>query len=168
VFGHSYGGVLALAAATDHPGAVAAVVVHEAPRAWEPWWPPPPPPDVDPGDYAEGFLRNVVGEDRWASLSDAARGLRRREGAPMVDELRWQSVRRYDGTRITAPVTVAVGERSRHTVHRAARLLAEECPQGELAVVDGAEHMAPLTHPRAMAALVEAALDRSDGTARHR
>jgi pimeloyl-ACP methyl ester carboxylesterase len=159
VFGHSYGGVVALAAATRHPGAVAGLVVYEAPRAWEPWWPPSPPPGTDPGDYAEGFLRNVAGEDRWEEMGEAARALRRREGVPMVDELRWQSVQRYDGTAITGPVTVVVGERSRRTVRRAAELLADECPRGQLALVAGAEHMAPLTHPRDVAALVDAAAD---------
>ena len=79
----------------------------------------------------------------------------------MVEELRWQSVQRYDGTAVDVPVTVAVGERSRPTVRRAAELLAAECPAGALAVVAGAEHMAPISHPRVVAGLVEAAVARA-------
>ena len=40
VVGHSYGGVLALAAAQDEPSLVRSVLAYEAPMAWVPWWPP--------------------------------------------------------------------------------------------------------------------------------
>ena len=39
VFGHSLGGVVALAFAERHPDLVPAVVAYEAPMAWQPWWP---------------------------------------------------------------------------------------------------------------------------------
>ena len=39
VFGHSYGGNVALAAAARHPELVVAVAVYETPLSWLDWWP---------------------------------------------------------------------------------------------------------------------------------
>ena len=39
VFGHSYGGNVALAAADRHPDLVRAVGVYETPLSWLDWWP---------------------------------------------------------------------------------------------------------------------------------
>ena len=39
VFGHSYGGNVALALAERHPQLVRAVAVYEVPLSWLPWWP---------------------------------------------------------------------------------------------------------------------------------
>ena len=39
VFGHSYGGNVALALAERHPQLVRAVAVFEVPLSWLPWWP---------------------------------------------------------------------------------------------------------------------------------
>ncbi|HCB37669.1 MAG TPA: hypothetical protein DEP66_05600, partial [Acidimicrobiaceae bacterium] len=147
VFGHSYGGVIALAlAARRHPG-VGAVVSYEAPRAWEAWWTPPPAPDVDPAQAAEQFYRSMVGDDVWHGLPAAARRARRAEGAAMVAELRHQHERRYDAAGIAVPVLAGVGECSGPRTRRAARLTAAEAPAGRLVVVAGAAHGAPASHP---------------------
>ena len=42
LFGHSYGGSIALGAVSRGNPFVRAAVSYEAPRTWEPWWPPPP------------------------------------------------------------------------------------------------------------------------------
>ena len=38
VVGHSFGGVVALAAASQRPDLVDGLVVYESPMSWEPWW----------------------------------------------------------------------------------------------------------------------------------
>ena len=39
LFGHSYGGNVALATAARLPEQIMAVAVYETPLSWEPWWP---------------------------------------------------------------------------------------------------------------------------------
>lgn len=159
VFGHSYGGVVALALAARRHHGIAAVVSYEAPRAWEPWWSPPPPTDVDPAEVAEQFCRAVMGEQVWNSLPAEARAARRREGSAMVAELGQQYVRRYDATQIEVPVIVGVGELSGDRTQSAARLTAAEAPAGELCVVAGAGHGAHMSHPEEVVAMVARAAE---------
>ena len=80
LFGHSLGGVVALAFAARHPELVPAVVAYEAPMAWQPWWPsaaPAPRRSTAPGDEAdaaERFMRRMVGDERWEGLPAAHAG----------------------------------------------------------------------------------------------
>ena len=59
VFGHSFGGDVALAAAERHPELVRAVGTYEAPMSWEPWW----PDDTAGGDAVR------LGEDEGPSAA---------------------------------------------------------------------------------------------------
>ena len=66
---------------------------------------------------------------------------------------------------VIAPVLAVVGERARPHHRRAMELLASLLPDAELAVVAGAGHAGPNTHPDAIARLVA---DASSGpTRRH-
>ncbi len=120
VFGHSFGGDIALAAAERHPHLVRAVGTYEAPMSWEPWW----PEDTAGGDAvrlgeeegpaaaAEAFARRMVGDRIWDRLPPATRADRLAEGPALVGEL--SDLRRrppYDPALITVPVLVARGER---------------------------------------------------------
>ncbi len=158
LFGHSYGGVLALALATQRHQGVAAVVSFETPRAWEPWWTPPPSNDLldksAAADAGEEFCRSIMGSQTWEALPQATRTARRCEGLAMVTELQHQHVQQYDPRVIEVPVIVGVGELSGPRTQRAAQLTADEAPLGELHVVPEAGHAAPASHPEEMAQLI--------------
>jgi pimeloyl-ACP methyl ester carboxylesterase len=158
IFGHSYGGVIAMALGSMKPPEVIAIVSYEAPRAWEPWWPQAPADDVDPGDAAEYFMRNLTGDDKWLSIPPRVREQYRRHGELMVQELRWQETRRYDASQIKVPLIVGVGSESNERAQRAARLTAAEASMGTLQKIEGLGHGAPQTHPKQIAELIKSAL----------
>ena len=93
VFGHSYGGTIALAAAAEAPERIAGVVAFEAPLPWTDWWPAaapvPPrwPAPPTPRTAGEAFMRRMVGDARWEKLPPSTRAARRAEGPTLVAEL---------------------------------------------------------------------------------
>jgi pimeloyl-ACP methyl ester carboxylesterase len=172
VIGHSLGGDIALAAATGGPDAVLAVGAFEAPMSWAPWWPATSAGGAavgadDPGEAAERFLRRMIGDERWASLSAREQAGRRAEGPALVAELR--SVRAgapYDLAELRCPVRVGRGSETAPQHRRAAEELAALVGQaGGPDVVDGATHGAHRSHPEAFAAWVNAVLALSRGRA---
>jgi pimeloyl-ACP methyl ester carboxylesterase len=176
--GHSFGGVVCLAAAERHPDLVRSVLAYEAPRSWAPWWPGATASPAfgplasltgadsapDPGDLAEAFLRRMIGDATWERLPASMRAQRRSEGATLLAETR--SVRPpnpppFDDAAITVPVVAAHGSETRPHHVRATELLARTAPRGELRVIEGAGHGAHLTHPQQFADLVGSALGRA-------
>ncbi len=143
VFGHSYGGNIALAAAHRRPDLVRGVAVYEAPMSWEPWWSGNSRglrEDADPVTVAEGFMISMIGETMWQSLPEATRAERRREGRALVAEL-IDLARRcpYEPSEISIPVRVGYGTRSREHHRRAAIELASRLPRGVAVELD-ADH----------------------------
>jgi len=172
LFGHSLGGVVALAFAARHPDLGAAVVAYESPMPWLPWWPSETAGSAamasgsGGADAAEQFMRRMVGDERWEQLPQRTRDQRRAEGPAMVAELR--SVRApapppYDPASLTIPVIAAYGSESRPHHQETARTLAAAAPRAELVVVEGAGHGVHLTHPAAVAELVRRALVVAEG-----
>ena len=164
VVGHSYGGVLALAAAQAEPSLVRSVLAYEAPMAWVPWWPRTSAGSQalaghrsghggDPGDAAEAFMRRMIGDERWERLPPATRRVRRAEGPALLADL--ESMRRpeppYVAGAIACPVVGACGSRSAAHHRRAAQELAASVPDGRLEVVEGADHGVHLTHATELA-----------------
>lgn len=158
VFGHSYGGVVALALAQTGTAPVDGVVVYETPRAWEAWWPPPSGSETPAPDAAEQLVRSLAGDAAWEALPVAAQVARRAEGHVLMAEMWEQRTRRFDAALVGVPVTVGVGSESGPRTQRAAKLTAQEAPFGRLVVIKGAAHAAPMTHPEELAALVSAHL----------
>jgi pimeloyl-ACP methyl ester carboxylesterase len=160
LFGHSYGGNVALAVADRRPDLVARVVVYECPLSWLDWWPASTAGAAavsagDPSAAAEAFMRRLVGDRRWEGLPAGVKAARRAEGPAMVAEL--ADLRRaapWDPSRVVAPVLAVVGERARPHHRRAMEFVATLLPDVTLAVVDGAGHVGPNTHPEAIARLV--------------
>ncbi len=93
LFGHSYGGNVALATAQRHPDLVAGVAIYESPLPWLPWWPDSTAGadatswSHDPETAAERFMRRLLGDARWDRLPSATREARRSEGPALVGEL---------------------------------------------------------------------------------
>lgn len=82
LFGHSLGGVLALAVAARRPDVVRGVICYEAPMPWLPGWPPAPLPEPDDDgsisveaarEAGERFLRRVFGDQDWGALGPERR-----------------------------------------------------------------------------------------------
>lgn len=169
VFGHSFGGVLALCAAEQRPDVVAAVAAYEAPMSWTGWW----PTDTaggravhdhadDPAEAAEAFLRVMVGDTVWERLPDATRRARRAEGPALLAEMvALRLGAPYDPSRIAVPVIAAHGTASRPHHTRAAEELGRLVPDAEVVVVEGAGHGVHLSHPDAAAELVRRAVARA-------
>ena len=162
VVGHSFGGVVALAAAARHPAVIAAVGAFEAPMPWLPWWPTPARKAGEtrsassdaPGDVAEAFLRRMLGDDRWEALPASTRRARRAEGEALVAEM--GSLRTgapFGLHELTVPVVAGHGTRSSEHHQRAAAVLAEST-SGHAVAVEGADHGAHLTHPAEVADFV--------------
>jgi pimeloyl-ACP methyl ester carboxylesterase len=158
LFGHSFGGDVALGLAARRPESVRAVVVYEMPLSWLDWWPGNSAGAAamavdDPGDAAEAFMRRLVGDAVWERLPASKQAERRAEGAAMVAEL--ADLRRrapWDGDRITAPVLALHGEHARPHHRAAMEGLGEMIPGCRTAMVPAAGHAGPHTHADAVAA----------------
>ncbi len=154
VVGHSYGGNVALALAARHPELVRGVVTYESPVSWVPWWPSATPSSAaieradDTAAAAEGFMRRLIGSDRWDALPERTRATRRAEGAALVGEL--ADLRAHEPWKpheITVPVWVGVGEHASRHQQQGMRHVADVLPDARLVVLPGCHHMANATHP---------------------
>lgn len=159
--GHSYGGNVALAFTDRHPGRVSGVVVYESPMSWEPWWPKDSAGgnavawQDDPQEAAERFMRRLIGDERWDRLPPATRRARRSEGPAMVGEL--ADLRRsapWRPDRIGVPVLALRGEHGQDHHRLGVEALGRMLSDVETAVVPGARHFGPNTHPDEVATLV--------------
>lgn len=158
VFGHSFGGNVALGLAARRPELVNAVVVYETPLSWLDWWPGNTAGAAamavdDPGDAAEAFMRRLVGDVVWERLPESKRSERRAEGAPMMAEL--ADLRRrapWDGDLIAVPVLALHGEHARPHHRAAMEGLGDLIPGCRSAMVPDAGHAGPHTHADAVAA----------------
>lgn len=169
VFGHSYGGTIALGAATRAPTSMIGIAVYECPMPWFDWWPATSAGAAavaegqDPGDAAERFMIRVVGETRWQRLPPSTRGARRAEGPTMVAELghlRPPNPPPFDLADVAVPVVAAHGTTGAEHHRRSIAEIAATIPGARLSVVDGAGHGVHLSHPSVAAELVVDALPR--------
>ncbi|CAN5495842.1 alpha/beta hydrolase [soil metagenome] len=169
VVGHSFGGVVALAAAQRAPEVVRSVLAFEAPMPWAPWWPARSAGSAalaggtaTPAEAAERFVRTLAGDRFWERLPARVRALRQAEGAALVAEMRAlrTGTAPFDSTTITVPVVAGRGTESVERHRRATAELAATAPRGELMTIEGAAHGAHLSHPDAFADLVRLAVRR--------
>lgn len=168
VFGHSFGGNVALALAERRPELMRAVVVYEAPLSWLDWWPGNSAGAAamaasNSSDAAEAFMRRLVGDEVWERLPASKRRERRAEGAAMVAEL--ADLRRaapWSGDEIGVPVLALYGEHGRAHHRSAMRGLSEMIVGCRAEMIAGAGHAGPHTHAELVAGAVRsfvAALD---------
>ena len=159
VVGHSYGGDIVLAAAVGAESVVGAVV-YEAPMPWQPWWPKDSAGTAaieaeTPEAGAEAFMRRMIGDERWESLSARTREAKRAEGPAVLAEL--QSIRHgapFHLEDVHVPVVVGVGTESAPHQKAAAPRVVERLPDATLRRIEGAGHGAHLSHSAEFANLV--------------
>ena len=169
VFGHSYGGNVALALAERHPEVVRAVAVYEVPLSWLSWWPGSTGRRASarhgtPEGAAEQFMRRMIGDDQWEALPESTRAARRAEGVAFVDEIAdLASGPPWHADRITVPFVVMYGSLTREHHRDGSHYLAELLSDHEPIAIDGARHNGPFTHPEAVAAVVRSVEARTPG-----
>lgn len=158
LFGHSFGGNVALAASTHLGDRVRSVTIYESPLSWMEWWPGGSAKafaESEPADAAEAFMRRLIGDERWERLPERTRAERRSEGPVLVGEL--TDLRRHAPWRaedILAPVVAMAGSRGADHHRRAATFLAEVLPRCRSVEIEGARHFGPNTHPDEVAVVL--------------
>ncbi|WP_158557943.1 alpha/beta fold hydrolase [Spongiactinospora gelatinilytica] len=165
VAGHSYGGLVALNAAGRWPDRVRAVVAFEPPVRWLPWWPDEAPWDRlvrmagSPLAAVEALLRAVLGEERWHVLPAGSRARLVDEGGTALTEMADATldVPAFDPLDLPVPVLAAAGTESLPHHQEVTRRIAAIVPRGVYVGIEGAGHIAHLTHPARFAGLVTAA-----------
>lgn len=171
VLGHSYGGIVVLAAAVRAPELIPSAVVWEPPQPWSAGWPATSASggaagDLEPEDRAEWFMRRMLGDRIWERLPSSTRAQRRAEGAALVADfasLRIEptSLRTgqppFDPSAVHVPVLVGRGGRSSTHHRRTTRELAQSLRRGRLVEIPEASHGAHLSHPAELAGLLRAA-----------
>lgn len=179
MIGHSFGAASMLRHALDHPGTVTGLVLIEPVvfcAAFD-------APEYGPYRQQEQALHDAV---IAGDLPEAARQfLALNPGSPVFDALpppvqavmaaqmrlvaatvdglfhdsgRMLAPGRMEG--FTAPVLIVLGSGTTPIFQAVARGLAARLPKAEVVVIDGAGHMAPVSHPEATAAAIHAWIQR--------
>jgi pimeloyl-ACP methyl ester carboxylesterase len=169
--GHSYGGAIALKAALRYRGRVLslalyepvlfALLMREAPEsaaALEIAAVRDETTNSDPAAAAERFIDYWMGRGTWAATAESRR-------AGLVSAVRavtpeWHSAF-YEPTpleafrAIEAPALLLTGTASTAAARAVARLVAGALPHVQVEELEGAGHMAPVTHPQRVNPLIE-------------
>lgn len=161
LFGHSYGGNVALALAQRMPESVDGVITYETPLSWHDWWPGDSAGAdavtlrADPALAAERFMRRLIGDERWERLPESTRHARRREGPALVGELLdLRAGPPWHGADIGVAVMAMYGELGQPHHRRAAETIASDVPGAEVHMLPGGRHAGPNTHPDQVAAAI--------------
>ncbi|MDA8290961.1 MAG: alpha/beta fold hydrolase [Actinomycetota bacterium] len=167
VLGHSFGAVVAIAAAGCRPDLLARVVAYEPPL---PWLAPDEPAGTEPAGtrtvtpaaretpeaFAERLARSLLGDSRYERLSAGVRaGLALDGPAARAEVSELARGPAFDASLVSAEVVVARGGDTAPRFVRAASYLVEHLPHARLCVLPGAGHGAHVTHPRELAAVVD-------------
>lgn len=170
VVGHSYGGNVALAAASRFPTLIRGVAVYEAPLSWEPWWPGSTAgaearvTTGDDSEAAERFMRRLISDAAWEALPERTRAIRRAEGAAMVGELRdLHAHEPWLADDIGCPVVLGYGSLAKEHHRDGMRFAHGRIPASTLVELLGCRHDAPMSHSELFVARVVEPLLREVG-----
>jgi pimeloyl-ACP methyl ester carboxylesterase len=159
LFGHSYGGAVALGAAVADPSLVQLAVLYEAPLPWilrreGMHTPLAATPELE----AEMFFRRIVSDAAWERLSELERDSRRRDGPALMSDLSslHDGTLALDLTQLTVPTTYAFGdERSPEYYRELCDRLHQLNPLIGRRELHNAGHGAHLSIPDQLAAMIE-------------
>jgi len=157
LFGHSFGGVIALAAAARGPDLVSLAILFESPLPWILTRPSGrPEPTDDPEREAEAFFRRVMSDAAWERLSETERQARRLDGPALLSDL---AVTRgpapFDLATMSTPVVLVYGDGHLGAYYRSlARELAVCCPNVRTIEMAHTNHGAHLSRPGPLATLI--------------
>jgi pimeloyl-ACP methyl ester carboxylesterase len=167
IFGHSFGGVVAIAAALGSPERIGQVLAFEPPLAW---FAVPTPPtrglrsDGNSDRETEAFFKRVVSVGAWERLSPSSRADRLADGPAVLSDL---SIIRLETPftleelkKLEVQLTIGVGSATAMPHHaQSARLVVDAVPRGRLTEIEGAGHGAHLSHPDAIARMIQLAIE---------
>lgn len=163
VFGHSYGGLVALTLAARQPDLVEIVIVFESPLPWILARPSSSAvANEDPALAAERFFRRVVSDSSWERLGPTEQESRRLDGPALSADLSEManSAAPFALHEIRVPIRYLYGDQRSSPYYRA---LAQRLEATNALVttheIAGALHGAHLSHPDMLAAEVRAAFD---------
>jgi len=159
LIGHSFGGNVALLAAELLGDQVLGVSTYETPLSWLPIWPEETAGgravSVGAETAAEEFMVALIGRDKWDALPERTQRARRREGPALVGEL--SDLRMgapWDASRVTCRVLAGHGTKARDHHVGGARWIVDNVERAEIAVLEGAGHGAPISHPAQFTAML--------------
>jgi pimeloyl-ACP methyl ester carboxylesterase len=159
--GHSFGGNVALHAATLEPHFFAAVGIYETSMCWLPGWPTDHVAAVramaetaDSRAFGEGMARRLIGEAAWDRLDDEARELRRLEGEAFAVDMGFLLSRPYDLRDLTMPFRHGLGGDS-EGAHVVGARLCTELTGIDPTIIDGVSHLAHIQAPHKWAHFVQ-------------
>jgi pimeloyl-ACP methyl ester carboxylesterase len=160
VIAHSFGCVVAVSAAIEHPGRFRGLGLWEPQVPWMDFWPRPVrrgleamAAETDTDALAERVYASMVGDEAWRRLPEELKARRRAEGIAFQSDVvlglsppfRWEDLK--------VPSLFGVGLESWPFSQEAATRLAES--QGaELFTIAGAGHSAHVSHPGQFAEFV--------------
>lgn len=152
LFGHSYGGNVALATAERLGKQIMGVSTYETPLSWMSWWPGTTAGAIGIAAgtelAAEKFMIRLIGQKRWDGLPDRTKNDRRREGAALVGELGLLRISEpWNPANIACRVFCGFGSRGLEHHQRGARWLVDNIVNSNLICIEDAGHGAPMSHP---------------------
>jgi pimeloyl-ACP methyl ester carboxylesterase len=159
LFGHSFGGMVTLGAASQHSSDVSLVVNYESPMSWV--LPRPgfrSPLSDDPPAEAERFFRRIMGDRAWERLSEPQRESRRLDGPALLNDL--STVRSHEApcdlVTLQVPFTYVYGDGTQsHYFEELAAELVKVNPAIETVEIHDADHAAHLKNSTQLAAIIQ-------------
>jgi pimeloyl-ACP methyl ester carboxylesterase len=163
LFGHSFGGLVAMTFAARRPEDVALVVVYESPLPWVVARPSPTPtPGENAALEAERFFRRVVSDATWEHLSPTEQESRRLDGPALRADLTSMvsPLAPFEIDEIRTPVRYLYGDqRSAPYYHELSQRLTSASPYVSARELMGAPHGAHLSNPDLLAHEIRVAWD---------
>jgi len=159
LFGHSYGGIVAIGAGIAAPECAQMLVAYESPMQWIlPTGRQYNPLSDDAGYEAERFFRRMVSNASWERLSESEKQSRRDDGPGLLSDLTAirTSVIPYNVQELTIPAYFVHGDAYRREYYEElGESLHERNPRFTNRELRGANHGAHLAIPDQVVALLE-------------
>jgi pimeloyl-ACP methyl ester carboxylesterase len=176
VVAHSFGCVVAVAAAIQHPGRFRGLGLWEPQVPWMEFWPrsvrrglEAMAAEADTDVLAERVYASMVGEEAWRRLPEELKSHRRAEGMAFQRDVVFGLSPPFRWEDLTVPSLFGVGLETWSFSHEAATRLAESLG-AEIFTIAGAGHTAHVSHPQPFAEFVRhsTTLSTADHTAARR